>query len=140
MSYEPPPAPPPTPGWQEPIGYGQNPPAAPPGYAPGPYPGSPQGYRQDHPRANTALVLGILGIVLCQLISPFAMSMGRKAMREIDASGGALGGRGSAQAGWILGLIGTILIGVTLLFVAVFVVIGIVAGSNTDSMGLLHQA
>jgi hypothetical protein len=139
MSYEPPPAPPPPPGWQEPVGYGQ-PPPSPPGYAPGPFPGSSQGYRQDHPRATTALVLGIVGLLVCQLVSPFAMSMGRKAMREIDESGGTLGGRGSAQAGWILGLVGTILIGITLLFTAAFIVFAVVAGNNTNSLGLLHQS
>ena len=42
-----------------------------------------------------ALVLGILGIVLCPLCGPFAWSLGRKAEQAADASGGAL-----AAAGW----------------------------------------
>ena len=40
--------------------------------------------------------------------------MGKRTVDEIDASNGQLGGRGSAQAGYILGLIGTILLGLGL--------------------------
>lgn len=43
-------------------------------------------------------------------------------MKEIDASNGQLGGRGTAQAGWILGLIGTVLLLLTLVAVAVLIV------------------
>lgn len=60
--------------------------------------------------AVTSLVLGILGIVLCPLLGPVAWSLGRKGEQEIDSSGGAVGGRGMATAGKILGIIGTVLI------------------------------
>ena len=36
--------------------------------------------------------------------------MGKRALREIDASNGGLGGRGVAQGGRILGIIGTVLL------------------------------
>lgn len=75
--------------------------------------------------AVTALVLGILGIVLCPLLGPIAWVLGRKGEQEIDASGGAVGGRGLATAGKVLGIIGTFLI--------VIVVVGLlllVAGSS----------
>ena len=68
-------------------------------------------YAPDHPKATTSLVLGILGIVICGIIAPFAWRMGKRAVDEIDASQGQLGGRGQAQAGYILGVIGTILLG-----------------------------
>src|SRR5947209_16070638 len=78
---------------------------------PPPY-GQPQGfppvaYAPDHPRATTSLVLGILGIVVCGLIAPFAWWMGRRTVAEIDASQGQLGGRGAAQTGYVLGVIGS---------------------------------
>ena len=76
-------------------------------------------------------MLGILGIVLCQLCAPFAWSLGRKAERQVDASGGTLGGRGEATAGKILGMIGTAFIVLGILFVIIFV-LGI-AALDTDS-------
>jgi hypothetical protein len=77
----------------------------------------PVGHRiaSDHPRATIALVLGILGIVTCQVVAPFALVIGRRAVKEIDASNGAIGGRGLAQAGYILGIIGTVLLGLAVL-------------------------
>ena len=57
-----------------------------------------------------SLILGILGILLCSVVAPFALVIGRRAVKEIDASGGTLGGRGMAQAGFILGIIGTVLL------------------------------
>lgn len=76
-------------------------------------PGSPYGqpYMQapQHPQATTALVLGILSLVICAICGPFAWSIGKRAMNEIDASGGQIGGRGMAQAGYICGMIATIL-------------------------------
>ena len=56
----------------------------------------------DHPRATLALILGILGIVACMVVAPFALVIGRGAVKDIDASGGRLGGRSMAQAGFIL--------------------------------------
>lgn len=105
-------------GWQQPgqpypgYGYGQ--------YG---YPAAPP----DHPKATTAMVLGIVGLVACQIISPFAWSVGKRTLREIDASGGRLGGRGQAQAGYILGIVGTIFLGLGLLFMLVYFVIVIIA-------------
>ncbi|MPZ62792.1 MAG: DUF4190 domain-containing protein [Propionibacteriales bacterium] len=69
----------------------------------------PVGPPQNHPRAIPALVLGIVGL-FCGIAAPFALFIGKKAMDEIDASGGQVGGRGPAQAGFILGIIGSILL------------------------------
>ena len=86
-----------------------------PDQPPGP-PGQPPPYQQfqggyypppDHPQATTALVLGILGLVLCGVIAPFAWQMGNRVLREIDAAQGQLGGRSSANAGRIMGIVGT---------------------------------
>jgi hypothetical protein len=102
------------PGYGQP-GYGQQ-----PGYG---YP-PPMVYRApDHPQAATAMILGILGLALCQVIAPFAWAMGKKTVAEIDASQGQLGGRGQAQAGYVCGIIGTVLLGLGIAFLIVYFVI-----------------
>ena len=108
------------------------------GQAPQPYgqapqaPGYPMAYAPDHPKATTSLVLGILGIVICGIIAPFAWRMGKRAVDEIDASQGQLGGRGQAQAGQILGLIGTILLGLGLLVALGAIVLGVFGAMNAS--------
>jgi hypothetical protein len=97
--------------------------------SPGPH---AQGVPQDHPSATTALVLGILGVVLCQVLSPFAWVIGGRAVREIDASQGALGGRGSANAGRVLGIVGTVLLLVGLVVGAILIV-GLAVGSSVQT-------
>ena len=118
--------PPPPPGQypgQQPPGY---PPPGQPGYPPPQYPGYQPGYQPygpppDHPQSTLALILGIVSVVVCQIVGPFALVIGKRALNEIDASGGTLGGRGMAQAGYILGIIGTVLLVLVLLY---FVFIG----------------
>ena len=102
-----------------------------------PYPSYPAGYPgvypmqpPDHPRAVTSMVLGILGLVCCGIASPFAIWLGRKSMREIDAAAGRLGGRGQAQAGFIMGIIGTALWVLGVLFYAALFVFGVLAASQ----------
>ena len=60
--------------------------------------------------AVTAFVLGILGVILCPLLGPVAWVLGRRGEQEIDSSGGAVGGRGLATAGKVLGMVGTFLL------------------------------
>jgi len=103
---------------------------------PPPY-GQPQGfppvaYAPDHPRATTSLVLGILGIVVCGVIAPFAWWVGRRTVAEIDASQGQLGGRGAAQTGYVLGVIGSALLGLALLLLVVWLVfLAVLVGTST---------
>ena len=107
--------------------YGQQPPGGfasyPPPYAP-PVQGGYGQQPENHPNATTALVLGIVGVICCSLTAPFAWVMGKKAMDEIDASGGRIGGRGNAQAGYVLGIVGTILLVLGIVVVAIAVVLG----------------
>ena len=104
-------------------------PPSPPPYG---YAGAPQ--QPNSGKAVTALVLGILGLVMC---GPFtaipAIVVGRNATREIDESQGRMEGRGMAQAGFILGIIGTVLGGLALLFVIFLFVVGGVVASGFDS-------
>jgi hypothetical protein len=60
-----------------------------------------------HPQATTALVLGILGVALCGILAPIAWAIGGKAVKEIDANPAAYSGHGEANAGRILGIVGT---------------------------------
>ncbi len=83
----------------------------------------------DHPQTTTILIMGILGLALCQVLGPFAWSMGNKALREIDASNGQLGGRDMANVGRILGMVATIILGVGVVFFVFFVAVGIYSAS-----------
>lgn len=93
-------------------------------YAPGP---------ARHPQATTALVLGILGLALCGLLAPFAWYIGGSAVKEIDASPYAYSGRSEANAGRIMGIVGTVLIAVGVVAVIGLVVLGLAVGSSTTT-------
>ena len=99
--------------------------------APPPYPGQgPYGVPQDHPQSTTVLILGIVSLVVCQILGPFAWVMGNRVVREIDATGGALGGRSTANAGRICGIISTVLLGLSLLLLVIVVVVAVAAGTS----------
>jgi hypothetical protein len=113
--------------------YGQQPYGATPGY------GHPGQAPANHPSATTALVLGLIGLVgiaLCGgitlVLSPFAWRMGARAVREIDANPGMYAGRDQANAGRIMGLIGTVLLGLAVLaFVAAIALLMVASVSTT---------
>jgi hypothetical protein len=80
-------------------------------------------------KAITALVLGILGLLLCPLIcSVLAVIFGYQARREGDSSAGRVGGRGIAVAGVVLGWIGLVIWSVLL----ILIVIGLAAGESVE--------
>jgi Domain of unknown function (DUF4190) len=89
----------------------------------------PQAAQPNAPNAVLALVLGIVGIVLCPLTAPFAWWLGQQSEQAVDASGGTLGGRGMATAGKILGIIGTVL--VTLWVIALIIILIASAASSS---------
>lgn len=88
-------------------------------------PGQPLGYYTyvppKHPQATTVLVLGILSLVLCQILGPFAWKQGNKVQAEIQASGGAYSGDSEANIGKILGIIGTIFLIVMVAFFVIYI-------------------
>lgn len=99
----------------------------PPQQPPNPY-GAPAygGYQAvpDHPQATTILVLGIISVFV-GVLGPVAWWMGSKAKKEIEASGGRIGGLQQVTVGWILGIVMSILLAVSVVilifvFVAVF--------------------
>ena len=101
----------------------------------GGYPQPPVQYAPDHPRATTSLILGILGLVLCQLVAPFAWRIGKRTVDEIDASQGRMGGRGSAQAGYVMGIIGTALLAFGLIAIVLWVVVAVALFSSSSTTG-----
>ena len=83
--------------------------------------------REKAPGAVASLVLGILGIVICGLLAPFAWQQGRKAEALARAEG--YDGEGMATAGKVLGIIGT-----ALLVVGVVAVVILAATGNLDGL------
>jgi hypothetical protein len=130
------PAPPPPPPPPNPYG-GQQP------YPPAPgHPGMPQFpmyVLPDHPKATTALIVGIVGVAgtfLCGLpvlVSPVAWVLGAKARREIRNAPQQWGGEGKATAGMVLGIIGTALLVLAILFIVLIIVVAINDPNAFDS-------
>lgn len=85
-------------------------------------------YARDHPEGTTILVLGILSLVICGILGPIAWSKGNAALRDIDANPGMYTNRGSVSAGRICGIIASVLLIVSAVFV-VFVFLAAAAGS-----------
>jgi uncharacterized protein DUF4190 len=121
--YQPPYQPPSQPPYQQPP-YGG------PGYL-------PSSYAQPAPNEGLAvasMVVGIVSIVLTCLYgigllgSPVALVLGRVSMKRIDRSQGQLGGRGMAQAGFILGIIGTVLLILALVAVVTVIIVAVNGG------------
>lgn len=89
------------------------------------FPSDPNRYPEAS-QATTVLVLGILSLVICQVLGPFAWVMGNRELEAIDSGKRPPENRGTANAGRILGIIGTallaigIIIGVFFLVFAVF--------------------
>lgn len=77
-------------------------------------------------------MLGIIGIVLCQLLGPIAWVMGNNELAAIDAGRRAPENRGTANAGRILGIIGTVLLALSILAV-IFLVVGVFSLSVFES-------
>ena len=79
--------------------------------------------------ANTALVLGIIGLVTCcWLLAPIAWWIGHKETKAIDAGRRPPENRGKATAGKVLGIIGTIVL-------ALAIPLGVVVAQNIDEIG-----
>lgn len=98
------------------------------------------GQPPNHPSATTAMVLsliGLIGIMFCAgitlVLSPFAWVIGGRAVKEIDANPGRYGGRDQAQAGRIMGIIGTVLLILGLIGIVLF--IGLIAAGTSMSEG-----
>jgi len=76
-------------------------------------------------RGSTVLILGILSLVLCGIPGPFAWYMGKTDLHDMKAGRMDSKDQGLVQAGMICGIIGTVLLILTL--IAVFVTIATTA-------------
>jgi hypothetical protein len=143
VPYGPPSDQPPAPAYGQPTyqqpAYGQQYPPQP--YAPAPYAPQPYGYaapQQNEGLATAAMIVGIVSLVLAcgygigLLGSPVALFMGRAAKKRIDRSNGTLGGRGMAQAGFILGIVGTVFLLLAIIAVVVIIIVAVNGGFDTD--------
>jgi hypothetical protein len=150
MSDPAPPGPDPYQQPQNPYYPPQQQPPQPYGYQPPPYGQPPYGqpaygqYQQPYRPPNDGLglasmIVGIAALVLMcgygigLLGSPVALIMGRISMKRIDRSGGQLGGRGFAQAGFILGIIGTVLLVLAIIAVVVIVLVAVNGGFDDST-------
>lgn len=91
----------------------------------------PRSGRTDN-RALVSLLAGIFGVVLGFLalpgliLGPIAYFLGRSSINRIQESKGELGGRSTATAGWVMGVVATAigaivaLIALTVYLVSVF--------------------
>ncbi len=77
------------------------------------------------------MILGILGLI-CWGLAPFAWWLGRKELKAIKA-GASPAGRGSAKAGFILGIIGTVTMVVAVPLIAVVAIR--LAGESSSQRG-----
>lgn len=69
--------------------------------------------------------MGILSVVLCQVLGPFAWVMGNNELAAIDGGRRPPENRGTANAGRILGIVGTVLLGIGLVVGIAFLMFGI---------------
>ncbi len=72
-------------------------------------------------RATLILVLGILGLVFCQLLGVFAWTMGSNDLKEMDQGRMDPAGRSNTQAGRICGIIATVLLALGLVFMLLWI-------------------
>jgi hypothetical protein len=140
-------------GPEQPNLYGGSPPPPNP-YGQTPYP--PQPYQQPYQQpygapppsgyppfqvtppndglGMAAMIVGIVSLVLScgygigLLGAPAALIMGRISMKRIHRSGGQLSGGGMALAGFILGIIGTVLLVLAIIAVVVIIVVAVNGG------------
>jgi hypothetical protein len=96
----------------------------------GTYDPSHAAYTALEGRSTTVLVLGILGLVLCQILAPIAWVMGNGVRKEALAM--SRPEPGNNKAGRICGIIGTVIIGLGVAFF-LLAIIGAFATSGSGS-------
>lgn len=71
-------------------------------------------------QATTALILGIVSILCCQILGPVAWYLGHSELARIKAGQSSMAGEGTAKAGMILGIIGSVLCLLWILWILFF--------------------
>lgn len=96
-----------------------------------PQPTPPQ-YFAEKSQATLALILGIVGLIACTIVSPVAWVIGNNEVKAIDAGRRAPDGRQMATIGKVLGIIGTIMLGLAVVLVIILVIAGMVSSINVS--------
>jgi len=73
----------------------------------------------EESQAVTAIIVAIIGIMFCQILSPVGWYLGKKEMNAIDGGRRDPKNRTEAKVAYVLGIIGTVIIG------AVFAIFGL---------------
>lgn len=94
------------------------------------FPTDPSRYPEAS-QATTVLVLGIIGLVACQVLGPFAWVMGNNELAAIDAGRRPPENRSTANAGRILGIVTTVLLAIGLL-IGLFLLLAVLFGSTIN--------
>jgi hypothetical protein len=98
-------------------GYENQPPIPPPQGYPSAYGNAAYGgVYPEKVEGTTILILGILGVTCCGICAPIAWVMGNSGMKAIDAGRADPSQRSNTSVGRILGIIGTVLLILGLLF------------------------
>jgi uncharacterized membrane protein YjgN (DUF898 family) len=95
------------------------------------FPTDPNQYPEQS-QATTILVMGILGLIICGILAPFAWVMGNKELTAIDSGLRSPENRSTANAGRILGIIGTVLLGIGLVVGVIFFLFVFVAAVSSS--------
>ena len=78
----------------------------------------------EHPEGTTILVLGILSLVVCGPLGPFAWAKGNRALKEMDSQPHTIWtNRGQVRAGQICGIVSSCLLIVSAAFFVLFLAI-----------------
>ena len=77
-------------------------------YAASPTPATGLGAPVAH-RGGAILTLGLLGVICCQILAPIAWALGNADLKSMEAGRMDPAGRGTTQAGMVLGIVGTVL-------------------------------
>ena len=96
---------------------------------------SPMGGHFEPHRAVLVFVLGLLSIVMCQILGPFAWLMGKKDMAKIESGAMDPSGKGLTQAGMICGIVGTVLLCLSLALTLLWVVFAVLLGIGAAAAG-----
>ena len=93
---------------------------------------------QSNSKATTSMVLGIVGlasILICYgvlgiVLGPLSFFMGRSAQKEMELAPNAWTNHGMAKAGWIMGLIQTVIAILAIVVVVAFFIFLATAGES----------
>ncbi len=94
-------------------------------------PAVPVAVAQQSSKATMAVVFGVLGIVCCGLLAPVAWYLAGEELKQIDSGRLPETNRGMAQVAKILGIVGSIMLVLGLLWLMFFggmAVIGALTG------------